>query len=71
MRRSNALQSWEYGRRFRYREVTGFGDGPMGAIKAGAMTAGLGTMAAAPGFVRRCGLCSTGRCPSSARGPSE
>ena len=25
VRRSNALQGWAYGRRFRYREVTGFG----------------------------------------------
>jgi short subunit dehydrogenase-like uncharacterized protein len=28
VRRSNALQGWAYGRRFRYREVTGFGAGP-------------------------------------------
>ena len=27
VRRSNALQGWAYGRRFRYREVTGFGAG--------------------------------------------
>ena len=27
VRRSNALQNWAYGRRFRYREVTGFGSG--------------------------------------------
>ena len=27
VRRSNALQDWAYGRRFRYREVTGFGSG--------------------------------------------
>ena len=30
VRRSNALQGWAYGRRFRYREVTGFGAGPAG-----------------------------------------
>jgi short subunit dehydrogenase-like uncharacterized protein len=28
VRRSNALQGWAYGRRFRYREVRGFGAGP-------------------------------------------
>src|SRR5208282_6508577 len=28
VRRSNALQGWAYGRRFRYREVTGFGASP-------------------------------------------
>jgi short subunit dehydrogenase-like uncharacterized protein len=28
VRRSNALQGWTYGRRFRYREVTEFGAGP-------------------------------------------
>ena len=29
VRRSNALQGWAYGRRFRYREVTGFGAAPL------------------------------------------
>ena len=42
VRRSNALQGWAYGRRFRYREVTAFGPGPAGAAKAAAMAAGLG-----------------------------
>jgi short subunit dehydrogenase-like uncharacterized protein len=28
VRRSSALQSWSYSRRFRYREVTRFGAGP-------------------------------------------
>jgi short subunit dehydrogenase-like uncharacterized protein len=41
VRRSNALQDWEYGRRFRYREVMGMGDGPVGLAKATAVTAGL------------------------------
>jgi short subunit dehydrogenase-like uncharacterized protein len=34
VRRSNALQGWAYGRRFRYREVMGFGAGPLGPVKA-------------------------------------
>jgi short subunit dehydrogenase-like uncharacterized protein len=33
VRRSNALQGWAYGRRFRYREVMGFA-GPLGPVKA-------------------------------------
>jgi short subunit dehydrogenase-like uncharacterized protein len=41
VRRSNALQDWAYGRRFRYREVTGLGDGPAGLVKASALTGGL------------------------------
>jgi short subunit dehydrogenase-like uncharacterized protein len=36
VRRSNALQGWAYGRRFRYREVTGFGAGPGAPPRAGA-----------------------------------
>ncbi len=41
VRRSNALQGWAYGRRFRYREVTGFGASP--AAPALAVTASAGT----------------------------
>jgi short subunit dehydrogenase-like uncharacterized protein len=38
VRRSNALQGWAYGRRFRYREVTGFGAGPGAQVRALAVT---------------------------------
>ena len=48
VRRSNALQDWAYGRRFRYREVMDFGAGVIGRCKAlgtgggvVALTAGL------------------------------
>ena len=41
VRRSNALQGWAYGRRFRYREVTGFGTGPAAPLLAGAVSAAL------------------------------
>ena len=34
VRRSNALQAWAYGRRFRYREVTGFGGSPAAPVLA-------------------------------------
>jgi short subunit dehydrogenase-like uncharacterized protein len=40
VRRSNALQSWAYGRRFRYREVTAFGDGLRGRTRANAVATG-------------------------------
>jgi short subunit dehydrogenase-like uncharacterized protein len=45
VRRSNALQGWAYGRRFRYREVMGFGSGPLGALQAGALAGGVGALA--------------------------
>jgi short subunit dehydrogenase-like uncharacterized protein len=41
VRRSNALQGWAYGRRFRYREVTGFGTGPAAQVRALAVSAAL------------------------------
>jgi len=48
VRRSNALQGWAYGRRFHYREVTGFGASPaapvlavMASVAAKAAEAGL------------------------------
>jgi short subunit dehydrogenase-like uncharacterized protein len=46
VRRTNALLEWAYGRRFRYREVSGFGPGPGGAVRAAVATAGLGALAA-------------------------
>jgi short subunit dehydrogenase-like uncharacterized protein len=41
VRRSNALQEWAYGRRFRYREVFGFGTGPAAPVRALAATAAI------------------------------
>jgi short subunit dehydrogenase-like uncharacterized protein len=46
VRRSNALQDWVYGPRFRYREVMGFGSGPRGAVQAGAVAGGVGALVA-------------------------
>jgi short subunit dehydrogenase-like uncharacterized protein len=46
VRRSNALQGWVYGRRFRYREVTGFGASPAGAVKGAAVTAAVTSLTA-------------------------
>ena len=48
VRRSNAVAGWAYGRRFRYREVTGFGAGPV--APALAVTASAGTKAAEAGL---------------------
>jgi len=41
VRRSNALQGWAYGRRFRYREVTRFGTGPAAPMLGAAVSAAL------------------------------
>jgi short subunit dehydrogenase-like uncharacterized protein len=41
VRRSNALQGWAYGRRFRYREVTGFGASPAAPLLAATVSAAL------------------------------
>jgi short subunit dehydrogenase-like uncharacterized protein len=44
VRRSNALQDWAYGRRFRYREVMGFGDGLPGRAMATGLAGGVGAL---------------------------
>jgi short subunit dehydrogenase-like uncharacterized protein len=46
VRRSNALQGWAYGRRFRYREVTGFGTGPGAPVRAISVTAAFAALMA-------------------------
>jgi short subunit dehydrogenase-like uncharacterized protein len=45
VRRSNALQGWAYGRRFKYREVWSFGEGLSGRVRAMGMAGGLGALA--------------------------
>ncbi len=42
VRRSNALQQWAYGRRFRYRELSAYGRGTAARSAANLVTAGLG-----------------------------
>ena len=42
VRRTNALLGYQYGQGFRYNEGMLMGSGPIGAIKAGATTAGVG-----------------------------
>jgi short subunit dehydrogenase-like uncharacterized protein len=50
VRRSNALQDWAYGRRFRYRETTAMGPGFAGRAKATALSGGLGAAMGAMAF---------------------
>jgi short subunit dehydrogenase-like uncharacterized protein len=46
VRRSNALQDWAYGRRFRYREVMAFGSGLTGRAKALGVGGGVAALIA-------------------------
>ncbi len=50
VRRSNALLGWAYGPRFRYREVMGFGSGPIAPVLATAMAGGVSALAAGLAF---------------------
>jgi short subunit dehydrogenase-like uncharacterized protein len=47
VRRSNALLGYPWGQDFRYTEVSAFGAGPRGLLRAAGMTAGLGGFVAA------------------------
>jgi short subunit dehydrogenase-like uncharacterized protein len=50
VRRSNALQDWAYGRRFRYREVTGFGRSAAAPVQAAALATALKALEAGLAF---------------------
>jgi short subunit dehydrogenase-like uncharacterized protein len=50
VRRSNALRSWPYGRRFKYREVMGFPGGLAGRAQATAVALGAGALFAGLSF---------------------
>ena len=70
VRRSNALQGWAYGRRFRYREVTGFGASPAAPVLA-AMT-GAALKAAQAGLEFGPSRALLGRLlPAPGQGPGE
>jgi short subunit dehydrogenase-like uncharacterized protein len=70
VRRSNALQGWAYGPQFRYREVMGFGSGPLAAVQAGAVAGGVGALVA--GLSIRPTRAALDRVlPSPGEGPSE
>jgi short subunit dehydrogenase-like uncharacterized protein len=70
VRRSNALQAWAYGRRFRYREVMGFGDGLDAPVKAAAVVAGLTGLGAGLSFGPTRSLLDR-VLPAPGEGPSE
>jgi short subunit dehydrogenase-like uncharacterized protein len=70
VRRSNALQGWAYGRRFRYREVTGFGTGPVAPLQAAAVSSALIALSAGLAFGPSRAL--AGRLlPAPGQGPGE
>jgi short subunit dehydrogenase-like uncharacterized protein len=70
VRRSNALQGWAYGRRFRYREVTGFGAGPAAPVLGAAVSTALKALAAGLAFPPSRTLLGQ-LLPAPGEGPSE
>jgi short subunit dehydrogenase-like uncharacterized protein len=70
VRRSNALQGHAYGRRFRYREVSGYGPGARGRARATVFTAALGLAFAAMGMPAARPLLDR-VLPSPGEGPGE
>ena len=70
VRRSNALQGWAYGRRFRYREVTGFGASPAAPVLAVMTGAGLKAAQAGLEFGPSRALLSR-LLPAPGQGPGE
>jgi short subunit dehydrogenase-like uncharacterized protein len=70
VRRSNAIQDWDYGRRFRYREVMGFRSNPAAPAMAAALTAGMGGLMAGLSFGPTRSVI-TKVLPSAGEGPSE
>jgi short subunit dehydrogenase-like uncharacterized protein len=70
VRRSNALQGWAYGRRFRYREVTGFGASPAAPLLA--VMTGAALQAAQAGLEFGPSRALLGRLlPAPGQGPDE
>jgi short subunit dehydrogenase-like uncharacterized protein len=70
VRRSNALQGWAYGRRFRYREVTGFGASPAASVTGAAASAALKAVEAGLAFGPSRALLRP-LLPSPGQGPGE
>jgi short subunit dehydrogenase-like uncharacterized protein len=71
VRRSNSLLDWAYGRRFRYREVSGYGAGRSGALRAVATTAFLGAITGAVAYPPTRRLLVGRVLPGAGEGPSE
>jgi short subunit dehydrogenase-like uncharacterized protein len=70
VRRSNALQDWAYGRQFRYREVTGFGAGPLAPVQAAGAAAAMQALTAGLAFRPARALLGT-VLPKPGEGPGE
>lgn len=70
VRRSNALADWAYGRRMRYREVMGFGTGPLAPVKAAGLSGGVWALQAGLANPTSRKLLS-GLLPDPGEGPSE
>jgi short subunit dehydrogenase-like uncharacterized protein len=70
VRRSNALQDWAYGRKFRYREVMAFRNNPAAPAMAGAVAAGMGGLLAGLSFSPSRSVIEK-VLPSAGEGPSE
>lgn len=70
VRRSNALQGWAYGRRFRYREVTGFGAGPAAPLLGAAVSSALKALQTGLAFPASRALLGP-LLPGPGEGPSE
>jgi len=70
VRRSNALQGWAYGRRFRYREVTGFGASPAAPLLAATVSAALKAAGAGLAFGPSRAMLSK-LLPAPGQGPGE
>jgi short subunit dehydrogenase-like uncharacterized protein len=70
VRRSNALQDWAYGRDFRYREVTGLGNGKLAPVVGAGLAGGL--VAIAGGLALKPSRMLLDRVlPDPGEGPSE
>lgn len=70
VRRSNALQGWAYGRRFKYREVLSVGGSPLSIAFAAAVAGGLGALVAGLSF-RPTRLVLDRLLPAPGAGPSD
>ncbi len=70
VRRSNALRDYAYGRRFRYRELSAYGTGPLARQRALVHTAGLGLAMKAMADPRTRPVFDR-LAPSPGEGPSE
>jgi short subunit dehydrogenase-like uncharacterized protein len=71
VRRSNALLDWAYGRSFRYQEVSGYGPGRAGFMRATTTTSALGALTAALAYPRTRKLLVGRFLPGPGQGPSE